>query len=495
MKRISDIISGEQIRGWKDGSVITIKAGTGRGKSYFVKNELYECAKNEGKKILMLIHRVNCVNQFKQEIHRDNKDDIIDIMTYQSLDYMHSIGETFDFSGYEYIVCDEFHYFMSDAAFNRTTDISLNAILGQTDCIRIFMSATGDYMDRYIKNFKSVSAISYELDINYDFVHELKFFHNDEAMVALMKDFIDRGEKAIFFVQKATKAYKLHMKFKDNSIFNCGESDKHYRYVDKEKMSTILADEGFAENILITTSAFDAGVNITTKKHKGVSHIVVDIEDEGVLIQCLGRRRIDNAIDNDGVVVYIKNINNNRLGGMQVQINERIKKADCFRDHGNVAYTKKYGRSPDRHAIVYEEVNEDETGTVKKLNELMYYKSLINLANVQLMIRDGYMSYISSLLGKKYTIMEEMAEKDSLECYLDSIVGEVMLTLKDRKELIDRLDVKSNGSQLKSINSLNAAIKENQLGYLIDAFETSRTIDGKRKKYKSAWRVLRLVDK
>ncbi len=65
----------------------------------------------------------------------------------------------------------------------------------------------------------------------------------------------------------------------------------------------MLVEEGFDESILITTTTMDAGVNITDTD---VKYIVCDVEDVGVLIQCAGRRRINDKIKDDGIYVYIK---------------------------------------------------------------------------------------------------------------------------------------------------------------------------------------------
>lgn len=77
--RVSDLITEEEINNLNKGDTITVTAGTGAGKIYFVKNGLYDEAKGEGKKILMLVHRLNCKNQFSYEIMRDNKANVIDI--------------------------------------------------------------------------------------------------------------------------------------------------------------------------------------------------------------------------------------------------------------------------------------------------------------------------------------------------------------------------------------------------------------------------------
>ena len=155
-KRVSELITIEQIKQWDKDNVITITAGTGTGKSYFIKNILYAFAKANNKKILFLIHRTDCKNQFYEEIKRDNKLYNIDIKTYQSIEFAIMNNKSIDFSQYKYIVCDELHYFFGDSAFNKTTDMSLNTILRQDKAIRIFMSATGRYTKNYIKNTKKI---------------------------------------------------------------------------------------------------------------------------------------------------------------------------------------------------------------------------------------------------------------------------------------------------------------------------------------------------
>lgn len=494
--RVSELVTTDEIKKWKNGDIIAIKAGTGKGKSYLIKNILYGFTKglHNNKKILMLIHRVNCINQFQKEIEDANKTDVIKIDSYQSLEFKIKNGIKIDFSEYAYIVCDEFHYFMSDASFNKTTDISLNTILEQSNKIRIFMSATGDYMKNYINNIKGLDTINYELPIDYDFIKELTFFNKDETMEKFIEEAIEKGEKGIFFVQNAQKAYELHKKYPEHTLFNCSESNNkgYYKYVNKDKISKMLADEGFEEQILITTTTMDAGVNITDTD---VKHIVCDIEDIGSLIQCIGRRRISHKIKDDGIYLYIKNRSNKQLGGRKTQTNNKIKRAEYFKKYGEIEYVKKHGRDPDNNAIVYEEVNADETDTYKKINDMAYYKSFIDIAIIEEMIENSYITYISKLFNKTYRTLQEEYEREKLEKYLDGMVGQVMLTNKDRIELINNLNVRQNGKLLRSLNSLNSALREQRIGFYIEEFQTSRMIDNKKKNFKNAWRVLRLVNK
>lgn len=491
--KISQLIKIEDIENWTKGDIITIRAGTGKGKSYFIKNVLYAFAKEKDKKILMLIHRKDCINQFLQEIESDEKTEHIIIKSYQSLEYKMLNNVKIDFSEYEYIVCDEFHYFMSDAVFNKTTDISLNTILEQNDKIRIFMSATGDYMKGYINNIKNIETINYEIDITYDFIKELIFFSKDDMMEILIRETIKSKDKAIFFIQSAKKAYNLYRKFKRYAVFNCSESNKeYYKYVEKEKIKEILINESFPEKILITTTTMDAGVNITDTV---VKHIICDVEDVGVLIQCMGRRRINDKIPDDKIYVYIKVITNNQLGGKMIHINKRLDRAECLKQHGEIAYVKKYGRNPDKNAIVYEYIEEDGVTVSKKVNEMAYYKSKIDKVIVKEMLNTSYITYISNLFDMNYSILEEENEKRNLKEYLEEIVGK-KLYKKEQTHLIKVFKANGLVARTTGINTLNGNIKDRHLPYIITigkrkSFRNEKT--GKIEKEKSHWIVGKIV--
>ena len=461
---------GESYLEWKANDIITIKAGTGKGKSHFIKNTLYEYAKQNDLKMLMLIHRINCVDQFQMEIERENKDDIIHIKTYQSLEYKSK--RQLDLSKYNIIVCDEFHYFMSDAAFNVNTDISLNKILQQEFSIRIFMSATGDKMDTYISNKLNVKPISYKLESEYEHINSLSLFNKDQSYELLVKRFIEQDIKCIFFIQSSTKAYDLYKQFKKYSLFNCGKGDKHYRYVNKVKIKNMLANESFEEQFLFTTSCMDSGVNI---KDEQLKSIVCEIDDTGTLIQCIGRKRMLNS--NDRVDVYLKYLNPYRLGGIETNYNKKLDKARFLLNNTVNEYIQEYGRDKDLSYIVYDETVEGENNkSTKKVNELLYHKYL-NSVNEITMIKNsgkyGYAEYMKELFKQEeYKFFEGEHNGMNLNEYLDSIVGK-QLYKEEQKELKEVF--KKNGLNAKTlgINTLNGNLKDRKLPYLIIAKRTN----------------------
>ena len=202
-KRVSDVITDKDISKWRNGDIVAISAGCGAGKSYFIKNVLYKRAKAEKKKILMLIHRKRCVEQFQMEIKTDNKADTIEVQTYQSIEYAMLNNKPLDFSQYAYIVSDEFHYFIEDSSFNSYTDLSFDSIIRYNYAVKIFMSATGDtmldMMTKY-KNHINKKMVMHPYSINPDYTHlrNLKFFYQNDTIKALAYEFKRLEEKRYF---------------------------------------------------------------------------------------------------------------------------------------------------------------------------------------------------------------------------------------------------------------------------------------------------------
>lgn len=85
---------------------------------------------------------------------------------------------------------------------------------------------------------------------------------------------------------------------------------------------------------------------------------------------------------------------------------------------------------------------------------------------------------------------DPLYKKKDISLFLSQIEGQVMLQLKDRKPLIEKLNVRNKKrKRLSSLVSLNTALEEMKLPYRIKSFCTTRSKDGKVTKYKSAWKV------
>ncbi|KOS04153.1 DEAD/DEAH box helicase family protein, partial [Paenibacillus polymyxa] len=102
---VSDVLT-EHIHKWQRGDIITIEAGTGVGKSHFIKNELYPIAKKERARILFFLNRTRLNEQFREEIKRDGKSDVITIILYQKYEWELRKNSAVVKEDYKYIVCD-----------------------------------------------------------------------------------------------------------------------------------------------------------------------------------------------------------------------------------------------------------------------------------------------------------------------------------------------------------------------------------------------------
>lgn len=498
-KKIKNIITGSKIRSWNKNEIIIINAPTGSGKSYWCRNVLYSIAKQERKKILMLVNRTRIRNQFNEEVEY-KEDNILSIMTYQYLENEILKNNKTILACYDYIVCDEFHYFLSDAEFNQYTDLSLYEIL-ETYATKIFMSATGEECSRYIKQLINQEVVEYNIDNSINKIKKLNFYNKKKDLFDFARECINRNQKSIFFIKSAKLAYEIHKEFKENTIFCCSKyNSKYYKYVDTEEVDKVLVNEKFDKNILITTTCLDCGITI---KDKDVQHIllygILDIEQ---IKQCIGRKRFID--DNEKLYVYINNFTNEQLGGFKTQLTRKIKKAEYFKDHNLKEYLTEYPRTVDNENIIYDvPIENDINKCSKKVNELMLLKrkSKINMIDEMLEYKYGFTNYIARELnfkmndcriisqGKNY---DEENEPNNIEEYLENHLDDIMLTANDRKELINILNVTdSRGRLLKNINTLNGALEEMNSNYRIKQFETSKIKNGKKRKYKNAWKIIR----
>lgn len=493
---VSDMITADDIKSWTPDVPVIILSGTGTGKSHFVKNTMYDVAKEENAQILMLIHRINCVKQFRMEIKKDNKQETITVDTYQKLQNDELHNKEYKLGIFKYVVSDEFHYFLGDADYNKATDVSFEKIMSMTDTIKIFMSATGEDVAAYIRNYIDVEPLVYKLSLEKPPIGNLSFFMSDSTIKTLAGGIIESGFKGVIFINSAKKAYRLYEEFKDDAIFNCSKQNPYHTKVDDAEIEKILANEKFDKPLLITTACMDSGLNLIDPALK---YIIVDIPDVWSLVQCIGRKRSQS--DDDRVDVFIKTEDNRMLGRRKGRIVHSLRMAEFLRTHSTKEYLNEFPRLPDYTGIVYDEgVPGNKDYSTKRINELMYQKRTNDIDVIDEMIsygEYGYCKYIARLLGKynparewyDYTVIKG---DGTLADYLDAHVNEVMLQCKDRNKLIKAMDVKRQGKLKKSRETLNAILEEDGLPYRIEEFATSRMVNGKKKNYKAAWRIVRM---
>ncbi len=477
--RVSDIISIDDVRSWNKDKIILINAGTGLGKTSFIKNILIEYCRENNKTILFLVNRTALKEQTNRDIKKQKRDcNNIMLASYQAVtrklfwnkknpDKIKAIAY------YDFIVCDETHWFFSDALFNNTTDLMWEWLMNSSS-IKVLMTATATLPKKYIKEVLQKKIKEYPLQTDYNqFIETIYMYNNDEAIEQILFN-LPEGEKAIYFCG-AEKAHKISKLLPDAKFYCSKANDKLYKYADIETYENIVNNSKFDCQVLCTTSVLDNGVNFIDPT---IKYIIIDYIDLDEIQQFIGRKRIFD--EGDKIILYIKNWNNNNLNRRLNSKNNEIKQPNDLKELGDIEFTKKYFKNTINKKSINTYIGED--GQIHhKVNEMYYIKiknEIEMLEKMKKRKKDGYkQAVISRLKYNKENVIELDAELDGsiLTDYLDSIVGEKLFK-EEQKKFKDFLTTNDDlfnpakpDHKSLGLNLINGYFKENELPYIIES--------------------------
>lgn len=213
---------------WSPTTPVFISAQTGKGKNTFVEERLIPYARelsiktHQHYKVLILSNRLALKRQIELRLsgNSDSDDDdkriysyneYADVMTYQGLlrNYQHLEQKKKKPPKYLYVICDEAHFFTSDALFNPHTQKILSYITCLfKESIRIYMSATPYDCLEHIYNTENIGT--------------LKFYH-------FKRDFSYLNTKAYSSI---TELYDLIVRSIKNENGSCNSSEKWLIFID-----------------------------------------------------------------------------------------------------------------------------------------------------------------------------------------------------------------------------------------------------------------------
>lgn len=333
MLKVSDIIKNEEIEKWQQGDRILISSGTGTGKTTFVRNNLTEHANSFGNKILLLVNRTPLQHQIQHNFQELDKSDLIDVRTYQGLENEILQG-THNFDAYKFIVCDEAHYFFSDAQFNNKTNLILNLIKDELkDKVVILMSATATLLKGYLKVDEK---LVYTIKSNYLYIEGIYTYKNQDVIEQMLKS-LPKDEKAIYFSKSVEKAFDVAQELSDASFVCSYGNGKYSRHIDKHELNNIQRNERFECQVLCCTTALDNGINIIDEQ---VKHIIVDVLDIDTVIQCIGRKRIEHP--DEQVKLYLREVDMRYANTIYNSVTKDLEQASYLLHQGEKAFRKKY---------------------------------------------------------------------------------------------------------------------------------------------------------
>jgi superfamily II DNA or RNA helicase len=495
-KTFNELITPKIIDSWKQGKGIILNGGTGTGKTYFIIHNLAEKCLNEGKKILYLCNRTALFDKVLKEVKANFLQDNIDVRTYQWLEAMINNGK--DIKTYDYIVADECHYFMSDS-WNDFTDISYKFLISQLYSIVVFMSATANDVFGQIQTIDLVDKENiYIIKKDYSYVKNIELMFQPNAKDTIIETTIEHllnetDDKIIFFCKSLKYGFELYQKFKENAYLYCSQNKKNDKYLPHATLDCIKENEEdktitFEKRLLITTSALDNGIDIIDRN---VKHLITDIWDFDIMVQCLGRKRhIDNA---DWCNFYIRNYSNKQLGNIKGGLGTILNPAKVFKDDIN-KFKDTYLKNDRQfhNTLLYN----DPKSTELKLNLVKFNKMKIDYKTLDKWIEKNYKYYLVCLFDvyeNKIQVVDskmshELSKEEILIKYIDSIVG-IRLFEPERKELIEYINLRDGRNRLQKTPKLfNAYFEANKYPFMI----ISKQVRIENKKI-SVWIVEKLI--
>ncbi|MGM8257339.1 helicase-related protein [Clostridium perfringens] len=281
--------------------------------------------------------------------------------------------------------------------------------------------------------------------------------------------------------------------------------------------NSIMDKNKFISRVLITTKVLDNGVNIEDDKLK---NIVVMTLDRTTFIQEIGRVRID--IENAPEInLFIRKKYKKTFTTLLKKYNEKQEQIDLFNENLNL-FKRKFNNDADKVKKDVIRLGRDTQWELNKIGLFRLNKDRMFAEMMENRMRKNKFAFIEeqlSWIGLEDTFDEDnmiedvMLEEDkmSLEGYLSSMFENKIVLLKapDREELIKTIglidthnsnlgikkNIEANIKYVKNINTLNSYLDE-EIGskFRIKQFETSRNIEGKKKKFKNAWKIVKIIE-
>ncbi|MDP9742838.1 UNVERIFIED_ORG: hypothetical protein QFZ59_004668 [Bacillus sp. B2I3] len=321
----------EQMLDHKDG-ITLIVSPTGTGKSTFIieklvkphfENENYGFGESKyqdfaKKKILVMANRTAVVLKFNEDVERATEEmgifnaDGVTVASYQKVTnekMINAIDEA------DIIICDEAHYFVSDA-WNGTTGIIINKILEAVEKKPvIFFTATPQLILKY---FIHRNLIYKELDYRdiLGFTDRMDFIASNKDLEQIIKD-IPVGEKWMAFVEdnKSKKRQKNWCEKLNEEGYSVEyyhstwikESDGTFKgkkdWAMNGKVGLLVGQKKFDTQGALANKAIDNGIDIIDSALKHI--ILLNQFDHVQIQQMVGRKRFDIYYPEDRVTVYL----------------------------------------------------------------------------------------------------------------------------------------------------------------------------------------------
>lgn len=460
---------------WNNEHVV-ISSGTNTGKTTFIINTLIPYAQEQGKRVLYLVNRKYLNEALRERIAQYPN---ATLRTYQSIEEMIRRRKAVDF--YDFIVCDECHYFLVDSVYNRYTDLSLNWLMNQNNNVVVWMSATANmlYTQFYLSGSVKQERV-YRITQEYDHVANIYFYYKNQ-LTNVIDDIIKNSddEKIIVFVNAIDRLKEMHDYYKDTACYLCSktrEKDDSLSFVD----FGCVQNNTFEKRILFCTKSLDNGIDLKDTK---IKHVMSEIADVACAMQAIGRKR--PIADDDNYNLYFRSYGNRGLTQFLKAMREQLTPVDQYmQDTAAFLDAHRYDRDLlARNKVMF--VDFSDLQPQIRINNNIRKKFYMDMKTYERMIAEGYKETLlkffeSDVSGKVQELKINKRKTDLFLDYLRSIQG-TKLFKPGQKELKEKFKTVGLHDRSMGINTLNGKLKDCEYKYkIVSAQETKGTNRNKR---------------
>ena len=329
---ISEILTKARVKAWKIQGYVVI-AQTGTGKSTWVTRTIGEILLEHHSSALLITPRVALTLQYKREIAQLYCPNLLEELTEQGLHKRNAYGpfnvyslqefvssvkeQTVMKKTYEFVILDEVHAFVGDAAFNPVTEKIFHFLLenvGKT-AKRVYLTATPEiildeiaraeekitpeFIPQY--DFLGWPKVSIRLTIfrfkrDYGYVQPI-FFQKEDFVFKIVES-LPKEKKGLIFVRSMKQGLEWQARLGNQRAVYLDAKNK--RAEREDAFHELLRNQKIDQQFLIVTRFMDVGVNIHDLQLTSIVLFHAFPED---VIQMLGRKRVAKG---EKVQLYIK---------------------------------------------------------------------------------------------------------------------------------------------------------------------------------------------
>lgn len=329
---ISNLLIKEKVREWPENGYVIISQ-TGTGKSTWVTKTIGEILIEHQTRGLLITPRVALTMQYKLELAKLYCPELLEELTEKGLHRRHEYGvfDVYSFQElitiskecnvmgkrYEFVVLDEVHAFVGDAAFNPFTETIFRFLLMRVGAKakRIYLTATPDIILTEIAeieeeitpvpvplkttlgfNKSGIRLTVFRFERDYRYI--VPAFFEDEEHILKILEKKPQDQKGLIFVKSKAQGARWEQRLGERRALYLDAENKQKERT--EEFQNILKFQKMEQQFLIATRFMDVGVNLKDVELKVVVLFHFYPED---IVQMLGRKRIS---DGETVELYIK---------------------------------------------------------------------------------------------------------------------------------------------------------------------------------------------